>query len=585
MMVRASRIGIHCRVNKFRSLPDLRQICRVFAGLLLAFATQPSAPAQQAVTIHVNAAQRLAPFRPVYAYFGYDEPNYTYTKNGRKLIEELAALTDTRVNIRTHFLPATGDGAAEMKFGSTNAYTEDASGKAVYDWTVVDRIFDTYESVHAKPFVEVGFMPQALSSKPDPYHVPWIPGAANKDYAAGWSYPPSNYEKWGELVFQLAQHCAKRYGREEAESWYWEVWNEPNIFYWHGTTEEYEKLYDYAAAGLKRSLPKARVGGPATTGPSGKEAAKFLEDFLAHCADGKNFATNGPGAPLDFISYHAKGSPEMIDGHVRMALARSLGDVDAGLKIVATYPKFRNLPIILSEADPEGCAACSARLYPQNAYRNGPLYAAYTAAAMKGILDLSAKSANNVEGMLTWAFEFEGQPYFDGLRTLATNGVDKAVLNFFRMAGVMRGERVEASSSGAIPVESILVKSVREKPDIDVLASRDDHGVSVLVWNYSDEDIAAGNATVALQVNGVPREIGRVLVKHYRIDEAHSNSFGVWRAMGSPQQPTASQKRQLEAAGQLQLLESPSWLRDESGTVSIKFALPRQAVSLIRLDF
>ena len=533
----------------------------------------------------MNAAQRLAPFRPIYAYFGYDEPNYTYTKNGRKLIGELAALAEARVNIRTHFLLATGDGTAEMKFGSTNVYSEDASGKAVYDWTVVDRIFDTYESVHAKPFVELGFMPQALSSKPDPYHVPWIPGAANKDYAAGWSYPPNNYEKWSELVFQLAQHCAKRYGKDEAESWYWEVWNEPNIFYWHGTTEEYEKLYDYAAAGLKRALPKARVGGPATTGPSGKETAKFLQDFLTHCAKGKNSATNGAGAPLDFISYHAKGSPEMVDGHVRMAFARSLGDVDSGLKIVATYPMFRDLPIILSEADPEGCAACSARLYPQNAYRNGALYAAYTAAAMKGIVDLSARNRGNVEGMLTWAFEFEGQPYFDGLRTLATNGVDKPVLNFFRMAGLMRGDRIEASSSGAMSVESILVKSVREKSDIDVLASRDDRGISILAWNYFDEDITSSDASTILRVDGVPKGTQRVLMKHYRIDATHSNSYSAWKAMGSPQEPTADQRQQLETAGQLQLLESPSWLRNESGTVSIKFALPQQAVSLIRLEW
>ena len=130
-----------------------------------------------------------------------------------------------------------------------------------------------------------------------------------------------------------------------------------------------------------------------------------------------------------------------------MGIARNLQDVDSGLKIVYSFSKFRNLPVILSESDPEGCAACSARLYPQNAYRNGPLYASYTAAALKGILELSAKDHVDVEGMLTWAFQFEGQPYFDGLRTLATNGVDKPVLNLFRMAGFLRGDRVAATSS------------------------------------------------------------------------------------------------------------------------------------------
>src|SRR5205807_264824 len=158
------------------------------------------------------------------------------------------------------------------------------------------------------------------------------------------------------------------------------------------------KLYDYAVAAVNRALPRARVGGPASTGPAGKRAGEFLKAFLGHCAAGKNYATGSTGAPLDFVSYHAKGSPEAIDNHVRMGLAKHPQGVDSGLQILASYPECRSLPVILSESDPEGCAACSARIYPQNAYRNGPLYASYTAAALKGILDTSAKNRMNVEG-------------------------------------------------------------------------------------------------------------------------------------------------------------------------------------------
>ncbi|HJY91044.1 MAG TPA: hypothetical protein VJ255_12230, partial [Candidatus Acidoferrum sp.] len=448
-----------------------------------------------------------------------------------------------------------------------------------------DHIFDTYLHAHAKPFVEIGFMPQALSTKPQPYRPSWIPGAANKDYSAGWAYPPKDYSKWGELVFEWARHTAEKYGKEQAESWYWEVWNEPNIFYWQGTQEEYFKLYDYTVAGVKRALPNARVGGPASTGPSGQQAAEFLKAFLSHCAEGTNYATGGMGAPLDFVSYHAKGSPQVVDGHVRMGIARNLQDVDSGLRIVSSYPNFRKLPVILSESDPEGCAACSARVYPQNAYRNGPLYASYTAAALKGIMDLSAKNHVSVEGMLTWAFEFDAQPYFDGFRTLATNGVDKPILNLFRMAGLMREDRVEAFSSGAIPLDEMLAQGVRENPDVDVLATRDDRGVSILIWNYHDDDATAPNAAIGLAVQGLPGGAQRVLLSHYRIDASHSNAYSVWKAMGSPQNPTPDQQRQLEAAGQLQLLDSPNWLWNQSGTASINFDLPRQAVSLIRLEW
>ena len=563
----------------------MRVLSLGIAVLLLSVSGQIAKPPQDQVTIRVNAAQKIAPFQPIYAFFGYDEPNYTYTKNGSKLVRELAALTDTPVFLRTHFLLATGDGTPGLKWGSTNAYGEDANGAAVYDWTIVDRIFDTYLHAHAKPFVEIGFMPQALSTKPDPYHSTWIPGAANKDYPAGWAYPPKDYSKWGELVFQLARHTAEKYGREQAESWYWEVWNEPNIFYWQGTQEEYLKLYDYAVAAVKRALPNARVGGPASTGPAGEQAAGFLKAFLSHCAEGTNYATGAKGSPLDFVSYHAKGSPQVVGGHVRMGIARNLQDVDDGLRIVSSYPKFRNLPVILSESDPEGCAACSARVYPQNAYRNGPLYASYTAAALKGILDLSAKNHVNIEGMLTWAFEFDAQPYFDGFRTLATNGVDKPILNLFRMAGLMRGDRVDATSSGAIRLDVVLAKGVRENPDVDVLATNDDRGVSILIWNYHDDDVAGPNAAIALSVQGLPAGAQRVLLSHYRIDANHSNAYSAWKVMGSPQNPTPDQQRQLEVAGQLQLLDSPNWLWNQSGTASINFDLPRQAVSLIRLEW
>jgi xylan 1,4-beta-xylosidase len=187
--------------------------------------------------------------------------------------------------------------------------------------------------------------------------------------------------------------------------------------------------------------------------------------------------------------------------------------------------------------------------------------------------------------MLTWAFQFESQPYFDGFRTLATNGVDKPILNLFRMAGLLRGDRVEAASSGAIPLDAILAKGVRENPDVDVLATRDDRGVSILVWNYHDDDVAGPNAPIVLSVQGLPAGTHRVLMRHYRIDSNHSNAYSVWKGMESPQDPTPDQQRQLEAAGQVQLLDSPNWLWSQSGTVSINFDLPRQAVSLIRLDW
>ncbi len=552
---------------------------------ILLLITASSALAQNTVTIRVNAAETLGPFKPIYGYFGYDEPNYTYTQNGRKLIGELAGLSAVPVYIRTHFMLATGDGTPGLKWGSTNAYTEDSSGKPVYDWTITDRIFDTYLHAGAKPFVEIGFMPQALSSKPEPYRPTWVPGAANRDYSIGWSYPPKDYSKWGELVYQWVRHSVEKYGREQVESWYWEVWNEPDISYWHGTPEEFDKLYDYAADAVKRALPSAKVGGPASTGPANARAATFLRQFLEHCYTGGNSATGAVGAPLDFITYHAKGRPGVAEGHVRMGLSKNTEDVDRGFQIVGAFPKFRNLPIVLSESDPEGCAACSARVYPQNAYRNGTLYPAYTAVMLKNILELAGRDKMNIAGMLTWAFEFEDQPYFDGFRTLATNGVDKPVLNLFRMAGMMGANRIKAESNSRVPLPEMLKEGVRGNPDVDALAAASDRTISVLAWNYHDDDLPGPAANVQVELAGIPAGARRVLLQHYRIDETHSNAWTAWKRMGSPQSPNAEQYATLEAAGQLQQLGSPRWIDIREGAAKLNITLPRQAVSLLQISW
>lgn len=537
------------------------------------------------VTIRVDAASKVGPYKPIYAYFGYDEPNYTYMKDGRKLIGELASLGKETVYIRTHFMLATGDGTPGFKFGSTNAYTEDAAGKPVYDWTITDRIFDTYLEAGAKPFVEIGFMPKALSTKPEPYTPTWIPGAKNDQYSIGWSYPPKDFAKWGELVHQWTKHAVAKYGRAEVAKWYWEVWNEPDISYWHGTPEEYNQLYDYAVDGVKRALPDAKVGGPATTGPASDRAAKYLRQFLEHCATGRNYATGKTGAPLDFITYHAKGRPSVADGHVRMGLSKNAQDVDTGYQIVASFPQFQNLPIVLSESDPEGCAACSARVYPPNAYRNGALYPVYTAVMMKNIFELADQRKTNIAGMLTWAFEFEGQPYFDGFRTLATNGIDKPVLNIFRMAAKMSGDRVKTESTGAVPLAEIVKNGVREKADVDALASRGARDITVMVWNYHDDDVPGPDAQVKLAVSGMPASLKTARLKHYRIDETHSNAYTVWKQMGSPQNPTPEQYAKLEQAGQLAAIDAPASLKVSGGSAEFELTLPRQGVSLVQLSW
>jgi xylan 1,4-beta-xylosidase len=396
--------------------------------------------------------------------------------------------------------------------------------------------------------------------------------------------PPKDHDKWRELVRVLTAHLVQRYGKDEVLTWYFEVWNEPDIDYWHSSPEEYFKLYDYAVAGVRAVLPGAKVGGPASTGPGHEKAYLFLRNFLDHVNAGKSAANNG-AIPLDFISFHAKGSPTIDAGLVTMGLNRELTDVERGFQLVASFPRFRKLPIILSEADPEGCAACSSKMNPANNYRNGTLYPAYTAAAYKALLELNDRNNVHLISMLSWSFEFEDREYFEGFRSLATNGVDKPILNLFRMLGLMSGDRVKVTSTGAVPLDTLISTGVRQAPDIDALAAHTSHGASILVWNYHDVNAPAAAATTSVTVKGIPTETSRVLLSVYRIDETHSNAYTAWQQMGSPQHPDPQQFAELQAAGQLQLAASPEWCEAHDGTVEISTEIPREGIVLLQLSW
>lgn len=548
----------------------------VAAMAFAAGALAQDAANDRSVSITVDLNHPIGAYKPIADWFGYDEANYTTAPAGKALLAELHGISPTPIHIRAHNLLTSGDGVPALKWSSTNVYTEDANGKPIYDFRILDGIFDAYKAAGVTPMVELGFMPKDLASGSGPYHALYparIEGTTVQN-------PPKDYAKWRELVRVVAAHLAQRYGKAAVSQWYFEVWNEPDQGYWHGTPAEYFKFYDYTAAGLRAALPGARVGGPATTGPSKAKADQFLIDFLAHAAKDRSAATGGP-VPLDFVSFHAKGAPSLENGHARMGLMKELQDTDAGFAAVARYTKFRKLPIIISEADPEGCAACSPERVPADIYRNCPIYAAYTAAAFKAMFDLQDRRKVNLLGMLNWAFEFEDRPWFEQLRALSTHGVDKPILNLFRMTGMLKGQRVAVTSTGQVPLDDILKTSVLGAPDVDALATRAEHQAAVLLWNYHDDEAPAPPAPVTMTIKGLPKGVSRVFLTHYRIDDDHSNAYTLWQAMGSPQPPTPAQIGELQLKGGLQMLHTPRWADVKDGVLTVATHMPRQSVSLV----
>ncbi len=550
------------------------------AFILIIFFVYFSSNAQNSlVKLDVDATQIVGEMLPIYAYFGYDEPNYTYRDNGKKLLGEIADLSPVPVYVRTHNLLTTEEDEPDLKWGFTNVYTEDKNGNPVYDWTVLDKILGAQVENGLRPLVELGFMPKALSTNPEPYKHEW---STNGPLWTGWTYPPDDYEKWAELIYQLVLHEIDIYGEDEIKNWIWEVWNEPDIGYWSGTFEEYCKLYDYAADAVKRACPECTVGGPHTTSPRNEGGRTFLSNFLEHCLNGTNYVTGEKGSPLDYIAFHAKGNPVMVDDHIRMNMGVQLKDIEEGFKVVKSFPAYEDLPIIIGECDPEGCAACSWKRDPKYGYRNGTVYPSYTASSFAKIFELVDRYNVNLQGALTWAFEFEDQEWFAGFRELASNGVDKPVMNVFRMLGMMKGERVRVTGN-PYPARKVIEEGIREQPDINAMACVDQNEMTIMVWNYHDDDILGKIDTIELSIHRIPD--GQVLVQHYRVDQEFSNSYTMWQKLGAPQNPTDDEYRQVEEAGHLKLYTSPEWKTTERGGVNIQFPLPRQGVSFIKLEW
>lgn len=572
-------LNFNVKIFSSQNLKRCIDPCIVLLALMCTSTQLVYAQSDLPATINVDLNKPTGKLNPVWAWFGHDEPNYTYMKDGRKLLSELSALSPVPVHLRVHNLLTSGDGTPSLKWGSTNAYTEDANGKPVYNWKITDSIFDTYIRRGIKPLAQIGFMPQALSTHPEPYRHNWHPGDPYSKIFTGWAYPPKDYNKWRELVYQWVKHCVGRYGKHEIESWYWEVWNEPNG-YWKGTMQEFFKLYDYAVDGVKKALPTAKVGGCDIAGTSSPGAVLWLNAFIKHCISDTNYATGKIGSPLDVVLFHAKGSPKVLNGHVFMNMSPQLHDIETGFKTVASYPQIKNLPIVIGESDPEGCAACGMATNPENAYRNGTMYSSYTAASFAREYDLADKYGVNFLGSVSWSFEFEDQPWFYGFRDLATNGVDKPVLNVFRMFGKMKGNRVEVKANGMYDLSKIVDSSVRGvQTDIGGFASKDTGSAAIMIWNYHDEDVQGSEEPVQIRVSGLP--LKKIMLTEYRIDNEHSNAYETWKKMGSPQNPTQSQISILEKAGQLQIFDNTRILAVDKGVGVINIALQRQGVAML----
>lgn len=407
------------------------------------------------------------------------------------------------------------------------------------------------------------------------------------NYEAGsWAYPPKDYERWGELVTAHAQHCLERYGTEEVKTWLWELWNEPDIFYWRGTPQEFYELYSVTARAVRKAIPDALVGGPSVTGAG----VDFLRGFLQHTRDN--------GDPLDFVSFHTKGSaftPWRVYGPTggpapekqSPSANKMIFEVQRMLRVMAEFEEYRDLPAIVDECDAGVPAHHTFYDNPNFEFQNTEYYPVFQIKLMKKLLDLNEIEEAKVDHATSWSFYFEGERYFEGTRSFLTaGGIEKPFLNAYRALAQLGERRIEATSDAAQDVGAIDHSTGRSMAEeIDVLASRSESGtVSVLVWRHTDDQYQRDDAQAEVTLDIAGLSAGSYRLSHFRIDECHSNSHTAWKEQGAPQLPSSEQLEAIKARQGLEQFEEPRSVTAKDGKAGLTVTLPLPSVSLLVLE-
>jgi xylan 1,4-beta-xylosidase len=406
-------------------------------------------------------------------------------------------------------------------------YDEDRHGKAVYNFSYVDQIYDGLLENGVRPFIEISFMPRRLASRQAVHSFKYHPIVA----------PPRDYAKWDALIAAFAAHLVDRYGIDEVAQWYFEVWNEPNIDFWAGTPAQasYFTLYDHTAEALKSVNAALRVGGPSTA------QAAWVAAFIRHTADHH--------VPLDFVSTHVYGNDKAEDvfaTHEKIPRSDMVCRAAAKVRDEVKASSRPELPIIWSEYN--------ASYFNEPAITDSVFMGPWLAGTLRrcdGLADM----------MSYWTFSdvFEEQgvvrrPFYGGFGLVAAGGIPKPAFNAFKMLHQLGTERLDAESE-------------------DVLVTRaPDGSLIVALWNYVPPAQAGTAKTIVLRLPPDAHS-ARVL----RLDADHGDATSQYRRMGSPQYPTRAQLAALIEASEL---PPPQELSIVDGRVSV--TLPPNGLATVR---
>jgi xylan 1,4-beta-xylosidase len=511
----------------------VRAIASVIAllpGLGSGASSAQTAPPDETLTIRAGSAETPLPHFWE-QMFGSGRAVLSLRDSYRRDLRAVKAVTDFHY-VRFH----------NIFHDELGLYRIDRRGRPSYNFSYIDQIYDGLLEAGIRPFVEIGFMPLALTSDRKSMVNFWYrPNRA----------PPRSYVLWDDLVRQFVAHLVDRYGITELSQWYFEVWNEPNIDFWSGKPKQrtYYVLYDHTARDIKSVSQQLRVGGPATA------QAAWVSDFLRH--------VQHANVPLDFISSHVYGNDtarNVLGTHERIPRDRMVCRAVQKLHDEIAHSSMPGVPLIVSEFNAS--------------YANEP---DVTDSIYMGpwLADTVRQCAGNVELMSYWSFTdvFEEQgivrtPFYGGFGLMAEDGIAKPAYNAFALLHKLGDRRVAVDSQSAL------------------VTKRADGALVIALWNYAAPDGTgarysgppAGPRPGKRYTIRVEDAVAEATVKIWRVDADHGNVIKAFDAMGRPAFPSREQIEQLKKAAEL---PTPDDTALHAGAIEV--VVPRQGLAVIEV--
>lgn len=451
------------------------------------------------------------------------------------------------------------------------AYRENINGSVWYDWSNFDKMADLILSKGLKLEIVFFGMPKALARYPK--------SVRKRPFGAEvCTSPPKDYEDWESLCKNFANHILHRYGEDQISNWTISCWNEPDgNFLYKSDLDEYAKMYDYFAKAFKEVSREFKVGGPALTSSGMARNPEGFRRFLKHITGGRNYATGKSGSPIDFISIHTYGGSGGGAGrgfktpNVKFMMGNQLRLA----RIKNEFSKLINIPIFVEEWGESSGGTRGIKYNDTTNIRNSQYSSAFLINWVIRHLRIKENKDLNFKNFTFCASGYEKIPESDflGYRTLTTkNGFHKPILNAYKLLK-------------RLSPQVIYVKTSYNKDDIMVMATKTFNKIEVLLVNYQAEDVFNKGDTAYVKIDlKTPWDVKkRVKLKHWRIDQTHSNAFTAFKELGSPKLPNPIEIDSIKKRMDIELLNPPKFVTGEV-LKDFKINLPSNSVSLIEIS-